>query len=498
MSRSQSSPLLDEVRTLLTATKEAYAGSEHDGLLGDVEDRLEDALRVAIAGKVKAGKSTLLNAMVGDELAPTDAGECTRIVTWYRHGIVYKVMMTPYGGRPIQVPFTRDAGAIEVDLGSRVVEDIEELTVEWPVRSLETMTLIDTPGIGSLSTDVSARSVDFLAPDDEQTTPSDAVVYLMRHLHAGDVQFLHAFHEEEYAQPSPVNCVAVLSRADEIAVGRLDAMDSAHKIASRYSGDSRLRRLVQRVVPVAGLLAQAGASLRELDFRRIQQLGLAPESDVSALFLSTDRFIHGPTGVELDQTARAALLDRFGLYGVKLGSHLVRTGQVSTATELADELVKASGIDDLREVLLTLFAGRSETLKARSALLAIERLIEAAPNEHARALGAQLERVHSGAHEFAELRLLNLLRAGELPLKADQVTEIELLFGSRGTSLPMRLGMDPFASHDEITEELFAVLAQWRRRAESPMSSQPVVQASHIVTRTCERLYGELAARQDI
>ena len=45
--------------------------------------RFDEPLRVAIAGKVKAGKSTLLNALVGESIAPTDAGECTRIVTWY-------------------------------------------------------------------------------------------------------------------------------------------------------------------------------------------------------------------------------------------------------------------------------------------------------------------------------------------------------------------------------------------------------------------------------
>ncbi|MDN5750703.1 MAG: dynamin family protein, partial [Pseudonocardia sp.] len=38
--------------------------------------RLDEPLRVAIAGKVKAGKSTLLNALVGEQVAPTDAGEC--------------------------------------------------------------------------------------------------------------------------------------------------------------------------------------------------------------------------------------------------------------------------------------------------------------------------------------------------------------------------------------------------------------------------------------
>ena len=53
--------------------------------------RIDEPLRVAIAGKVKAGKSTLLNALVGEGLAPTDAGECTRIVTWYADGPTYSV-----------------------------------------------------------------------------------------------------------------------------------------------------------------------------------------------------------------------------------------------------------------------------------------------------------------------------------------------------------------------------------------------------------------------
>jgi len=59
--------------------------------LHDQLRRLDEPLRVAIAGKVKAGKSTLLNALVGEELAPTDAGECTRIVTWYADGRTYSV-----------------------------------------------------------------------------------------------------------------------------------------------------------------------------------------------------------------------------------------------------------------------------------------------------------------------------------------------------------------------------------------------------------------------
>ena len=63
-------------------------------------DRLDEPLRVAIAGKVKAGKSTLLNALVGELIAPTDAGECTRVVTWYLDGHSPKILMDPKSGGP--------------------------------------------------------------------------------------------------------------------------------------------------------------------------------------------------------------------------------------------------------------------------------------------------------------------------------------------------------------------------------------------------------------
>ncbi|HET8621594.1 MAG TPA: dynamin family protein, partial [Acidimicrobiales bacterium] len=175
--------LLDAVRGLLTHATQVYgpvpAARQR---LQAVLDRLDEPLRVAIAGKVKAGKSTLLNALVGEELAPTDAGECTRIVTWYRDGITYRATMEPHEGEPRQVPFTRDGGAITVDLGGVDADDVRRLVIEWPSSSLRQMTLIDTPGIASLSTDVSARTTAFLTPGEDQVTPADAVLYLMRHL----------------------------------------------------------------------------------------------------------------------------------------------------------------------------------------------------------------------------------------------------------------------------------------------------------------------------
>src|SRR4051812_31847986 len=51
-----------------------------------VAERLREPLRVAVAGRVKSGKSTLVNALLGHEIAPTAYGECTQAVTWFRSG----------------------------------------------------------------------------------------------------------------------------------------------------------------------------------------------------------------------------------------------------------------------------------------------------------------------------------------------------------------------------------------------------------------------------
>src|SRR5687768_10475222 len=85
--------LLADVRAVLDQATEAWAGTAVAEEVAALRRRLDEPLRVAIAGKVKAGKSTLLNALVGEELAPTDAGECTRIVTWYVDGIAYRVTL---------------------------------------------------------------------------------------------------------------------------------------------------------------------------------------------------------------------------------------------------------------------------------------------------------------------------------------------------------------------------------------------------------------------
>ena len=89
-------------------------------------------MRIALAGTLKAGKSTLVNALVGDTIAPTDATEATRIVTWFRHGPTPKVTANHRGGRQSNVPMARDLhdGGLTFDFAHLDPDDVLDLDVE--------------------------------------------------------------------------------------------------------------------------------------------------------------------------------------------------------------------------------------------------------------------------------------------------------------------------------------------------------------------------------
>jgi Dynamin family len=287
--------------------------------------RLAEPLRIAIAGMVKAGKSTLLNAIIGEEIAPTDTGECTRIITWYRHGHTPRITLHPTSGEPRSLPLKRVDGRLVFVLDGVRAEEVERLDVEWPSPALEAMTLIDTPGIASLSQDLSARSVRFLAPEDSPSE-ADAVIYLMRHLHASDVRFLESFRDTGAGRSGTINALAVLSRADEVGGGRIDSLLSAGSIAERYSRDPNLRKLALGIVPVAGLLAQSARTLRQPDFEALKLLATLDRAARERMMLSADRFRRSKDPEALTEEARASLLERYGLFGIRLAVVLLRNG----------------------------------------------------------------------------------------------------------------------------------------------------------------------------
>jgi hypothetical protein len=456
--------------------------------------RLAEPLRVAVAGMVKAGKSTLLNAIIGEEIAPTDTGECTRIVTWYRYRHSPRITLYPVAGEPRTLPIKRVDGRLVFVLGSVQADAVERLVVEWPSESLRDVTLIDTPGIASLSGDVAARTVSFLTPEDAPSE-ADAIIYLMRHMHASDLRFLESFRDTEAGRSGTVNAVAVLSRADEIGAGRIDSLLSAGDIAERYRRDHSLRKLALGVVPVAGLLAQSARSMRQTDYESLALLAAMDRTAREKLLLSADRFQRAGVPEGLDADARASLLERFGLFGIRLGVVLIRAG-FSDPTPLAHELARRSGLDPLLEMVARQFSSRAEALKARTALVGVETLVRTSPREGSGHLMAALERLQANAHEFRELRLLASLRTAGSSLSEELAVEAERLVGGAGTAAHLRRALEPEATPEEISSKARECLRRWRLVSENPLTDRSGQDVCRVVMRSCEGVLADSAALQ--
>lgn len=471
-------------------------GTSLRGEVSAIQRRLAGPLRVAIAGRVKAGKSTLLNALVGERLAATDAGECTRLVTIYREGLGYEVRAHLRDGRTEPLAFRRE-GALQIELGRLTVGEIDRLEVGWPSSALRAMTLIDTPGLASIHDENSARTQDFLALGENRSSEADAVIYLMRHLHRSDAEFLDAFLDRSVGHVSPVNTVAVLSRADEIGAARLDAMASAARIAERYRRDEELRTLCATVVPLAGLLAETGATLRESEFAALRRLAELPAADRERLLLSADRFAEEEVaGVASEE--RRELLARLGVFGVRFAIAEIAAGRARTAPDLAALLLRSSGIDALRRILHSHFLPRARVLQARaglSALRTLARTLSAGNPAAAARLAAEVERVEASAHEFAELRLAHLVMTESLRLTPEEQEEVRRLTAP-GAAPTERLGLSPDAPLRAVEAAALAAIERWRTRAEDPLGDPLLAEAAAIAARSYEGIY--LAARESL
>ncbi|WP_425298389.1 dynamin family protein [Nocardia abscessus] len=492
---------------LVGAAQTALAGEPRRGALRPhCARRLDQPLRVALAGSIKAGKSTLLNSLVGQDIAPTDATECTRVVTWYRYGSTPSVTAYAPDGARAHVVVRRGSGThgLTFDLdrlnwNAPAPREVDHLEVEWPAATLAHTTIIDTPGTSSLSREVSRRTARLLTPgaDDERAEQgiaipgADAVVYLLRRLDAADVQFLERVGAGTAAAnggpgaPGPLGIVGVVSRADEIGAGRIDALHSARDVATRFAGELERTGLCQAVIPVAGLLAFAAATLRQQEFAAFEALARVPVDELSAALLSADRFARADVPLPVPPELRAQLAERFGLFGIRMAVTLIRLGVRDSAT-LAAELTSRSGVDELRSVLDVQFGQRADQLKAHSALTALARVLTAYRGTQADRLLPRVRTLLADVHGFAELRLLGRLRTDELALPADDLAELHRLIGGSGIAPHLRLGLPIDAPLTAQRALAVAAVRKWRARARHPLADQFTATACLTAARSAE------------
>ncbi|OUZ08265.1 hypothetical protein BHE97_13615 [Aeromicrobium sp. PE09-221] len=487
---------LDSARALVSAARRLYPlDSPIAAQLGELDRRLEGPLRIALVGSVKAGKSTLLNGLLGERIAPTDARECTRIVTRYHYGATPSVRAVLADGTPALLPARRQEDRLELALHGLSPAEFERLDVSWPAPGVRGLTFVDTPGTISVTQEASDQTDRFLLPE-EGAAGADAVIYLLRSLHESDVQFLRALHERTRHGNAAIGAIAVLSRADELGGGRLTAMVSINEAVERLRQHSALQGVCETIVPVAGLLGAGASTLRQADFSVFRNLAARDPEETRQLMVSVERFLATRDEDLPSERVRADLVDRFGMYGIRLALATVRGG-IDDAEQLSRELLRRSGLEELRRVVDVHFVQRQSELKAHSIVLAVHRLLRAHPVQGSDEVVVMADEHMAGAHTFAETRLLGRIAARRLSLSPTLLSELERLVGGRGASPEDRLGVErDGASAEELVESAARHLGRWRELTRNPLLDDETYRAAKIAERSCESLVVTLMGRE--
>jgi hypothetical protein len=432
--------------------------------------RLGEPLRVAIAGRLKAGKSTLVNALIGRRVAPTAAGECTRVVTRFRYGPADRVDVVTRDGARRSLPLDDD-GMIPQRLGVPAGR-VAYVDVTLTSANLRDLTVVDTPGLASADTAVSARAEEAVgvstAPFDagidadsvSEVAAAEAVVYVFTQaVRADDVRALEAFRAASARLAStPINALGVLGKVDTLTGGAADPWPVAVPLAGQQA--ALLARTVGDVVPVVGLLAETGAAgrLTAADCAALRELAAAP--DLPLLLASADLFRTRPAPV--DPARRERLLTLLDLYGVGFAiAQLAADPQLGTG-ELVRRLVAASGFPRLRHTLEQAFTWRSDAIKAGWALARLERLAgHTAGRGDRETLRDAVERLlrDPAYHRLRLLEVAQRVATGAVPMPQAWEQELVRLATSDDPRWILRL---PQAGAAELADAAVQAANRWR------------------------------------
>jgi GTP-binding protein EngB required for normal cell division len=120
-------------------------------------------LYVAVIGEFKRGKTTLINALLGEELLPTGVLPVTAIPALVRYGARPRATIGLLDGSAVEIPISRLAAYLTEQGNPGNAKGVREASIEYPARVLESgLVLVDTPGTGSVHLQNTQATTDFL------------------------------------------------------------------------------------------------------------------------------------------------------------------------------------------------------------------------------------------------------------------------------------------------------------------------------------------------
>ncbi len=169
-------------------------------------------LCLAIMGEFNAGKSSFVNALCGEQVAPVGVTPTTATINVLRHGAP-GARVLHHDGRAQELT-TLEATAFLARVDGTDAADIRAVEIFLPLSFLQTVEIVDTPGWNALSPAHARAARGFL--DD-----ADAIVWLFSADQAGKASERDVL---DLAAAAGKRVLGVLNKADQLDAAELDGL----------------------------------------------------------------------------------------------------------------------------------------------------------------------------------------------------------------------------------------------------------------------------------
>lgn len=351
--------------------------------LQNLKAQVDQPCVLAIAGRVKAGKSSFLNAILGKDLAKVGTTETTATINVFRKGTpsdpekpVLVIWKNGHQNYESQAFLDSLQGSDAATL--KKAEGISRLEYLLTDPIFDEVTLVDTPGTdANVGEDGNAHqkvTEEFFnlrkqhsVETKEQTDNADAVIYLIGPVANASMQvFMQEFRAATSGGSSAMNAIGVMAKVDFSS----DIIQQKEELASSIA--QKMQHELNTVVPVSAGVWRALDELRKnnkLEWMQ-QQLKSLPEEGFKYL-MKSEQYYFSTSNVftRLFQTTKIPPIspdDRKALKGeipwrvfVVISEHLYQYSMdkaVSRLTELA-------GINRVMEIIQKHFFKRGKLLR---------------------------------------------------------------------------------------------------------------------------------------
>jgi ribosome biogenesis GTPase A len=148
-----------------------------------VKKRLYDAFNIVVIGDFKRGKSTLVNALIGEDILPSAVTTETVTINKVSFSETPKVEAVLKNGTRAMLSYKELQRKSIEKIAEQLPSDIDFIDVRSNAEILKEITIIDTPGVGDLLKAFDQKVADYLVN-------ADAFYYHINH-----------FSGNEYYQP---------------------------------------------------------------------------------------------------------------------------------------------------------------------------------------------------------------------------------------------------------------------------------------------------------